>query len=73
MTYNTNHLAALNTRLTNETARHENNPNMAIYLDGIRREIKGEEEFLAKHGVETYASDGDDNMTIDDILAELDE
>jgi hypothetical protein len=46
---------------------------MAIYLDGIRREIKGEEEFLAKHGVETYASDGDDNMTIDDILAELDE
>ncbi len=71
MSYNTNHLAALNTRLANETARHENNPNMAVYLDGIRREIKGEEEFLAKNGVETYASDDDDSMTIDDILAEL--
>ena len=71
MSYNTNHLAALHTRLASETARHGSNPDMAVYLDGIRREIKGEEEFLAKHGVETYASDDDDSMTIDDILAEL--
>jgi len=70
MTYNTDHLAALHTRLANETARHGNNPNMAVYLNGIRREIKGEEEFLAKHGVETYAAD-DCDMTLDEIFAEL--
>lgn len=71
MTYNTNHLTALHARLVNETARHGGNSDMAVYLDGIRREIKSEEEFLAKHGVETYASDDDSSMTIDDILAEL--
>ncbi len=73
MAYNTNHLAALMARLLNETARYGDNPNMKVYLEGIRREIKAEEEFLAKHGVETYASDDDDSMTIDDILAELED
>jgi len=73
MAYNTNHLAALMARLSNETARHGDNPNMQVYLEGIRREIKSEEEFLAKHGVTTYASDDDDSMTIDDILAELED
>lgn len=70
MQYNTDHLAALMTRLSNETLRHGNNPAMSVYLDGIRKEIKSEEEFLAKHGVETYASDED--MTMEDIFAELD-
>lgn len=69
MSYNTNHLAALMTRFSNETARHGNNPAMSVYLDGIRKEIKSEEEFLAKHGVKTYASD--EIMTMEDIFAEL--
>lgn len=68
MTYTTDHLAALMTRLANETARHGDNPNMSYYLESIRREIKGEEEFLAKHGVETYAGEP---MTDDEIFAEL--
>lgn len=68
MTYTTNHLAALMTRLANETARHGNNPKMAAYLDSIRSEIKGEEDFLAKHGVETYAGE---EMTDDELFAEL--
>jgi hypothetical protein len=71
MNYTTDHLAALMTRLANETARHGHNPNMQVYLEGIRREIKGEEEFLEKHGVETYAYKYGDDMSIDDILAEL--
>jgi len=69
MTYTTSHLAALTTRLANETARHGDNPNMAGYLESIRREIKSEEAFLSSHGVNTYAA-GDD-MSDDDILAEL--
>lgn len=74
MEYNTNHLAALHTRLINETARHGDNPNMQVYLEGIRREINGEEEFLAKHGVETYSWDyADGDMSLDDILAELED
>ena len=66
---NTSHLAALTTRLANETARHGNNPKMAAYLDGIRREIKGEEAFLAARGINTYANDS--KMSDDELLAEL--
>lgn len=69
MTYNTNHLVALMTRLANETERHGSNPDMQVYLEGIRREIKGEEDFLAQHGVNTYASC--DDMSMDEIMAEL--
>lgn len=69
MTYNTQHLVALMTRLSNETARHGSNPAMALYLDGIRREIKQEEAFLEARGVNTYASDFE--MTEEEIMAEL--
>jgi hypothetical protein len=65
----TSHLAALNTRLQNETSRHKNNPKMAIYLDGIRREISSEEAFLAARGIKTYANDCE--MSDDELLAEL--
>lgn len=68
MTYSTDHLAALMSRLSNETARHGDNPNMAGYLDSIRREIRCEEEFLSKHGVETYSGEP---MTDDEIFSEL--
>ncbi len=66
---NTSHLVALMTRLANETARHGDNPKMAHYLESIRREIKGEEAFLASRGVNTYAPEVE--MTDDEILAEL--
>lgn len=70
MTYNTNHLVSLMTRLSNEEARHGDNPKMETYLESIRREIKGEEAFLAQHGVETYSA-CDIGMTMDDIMLEL--
>jgi hypothetical protein len=65
----TSHLVALMQRLANETERHCDNPAMAVYLESIRREIKGEEAFLAARGVNTYAADVE--MTDDEILAEL--
>lgn len=68
--YNTDHLAALNIRLSNETARHGDNPKMANYLESIRREIKGEEKFLADRGVNVYANECDD-MSDDDLLDAL--
>lgn len=70
MAYNTDHLAALTTRLANETARHGNNPSMKVYLEGIKKEIANEEAFLESHGVETYSSKGAD-MSVDEILSEL--
>lgn len=70
MDYSTDHLTALHTRLSNETARHGDNPKMAHYLDSIRREIKNEEKFLSKHGVETYSYDGE-YISTNDILKEL--
>jgi hypothetical protein len=69
MDYNTSHLVALMQRLANETARHSDNPAMAVYIDGIRKEIKSEEAFLAARGVNTYAADVE--MTYEEILAEL--
>ena len=70
MTYTTDHLVSLMTRLSNETARHGNNPKMAYYLEGIRREIKGEEEFLKSNGVEVYSAP-DAEVTDDELFAEL--
>lgn len=70
MTYNTDHLAALIARRSNEQERHKGNPAMVVYLAGIDREIKQEEAFLKAHGVETYAVE-DTDMSIDDIFAEL--
>ena len=69
MTYTTDHLIALTTRLSNETTRHGNNPTMSVYLDGIRKEIAQEEKFLESKGVKTYSCDED--MTIDELMAEL--
>lgn len=69
MTYTTDHLIALTTRLSNETARHGGNPAMSVYLDGIRKEIAQEEKFLEKRGVKTYG--GDEEMTMDELMAEL--
>jgi hypothetical protein len=56
-------------RLSNETARHSDNPKMAVYLESIRREIKGEEAFLAARGINTYAADCE--VSDDELLAEL--
>lgn len=70
MTYTTEHLVSLMTRLSNETERHGNNPKMSSYLESIRREIKGEEDFLKSKGVEVY-SVSDVKMTDDELLAEL--
>lgn len=66
----TTHLVALMTRLANETERHGSNPDMQVYLEGIRREIKGEEEFLEKRGVRTY-SDHNCEMTDEELFSEL--
>lgn len=68
MTYTTSHLVALMTRLSNETARHGNNPDMQVYLEGIRKEIADEENFLEARGVNVYRGE---EMTDDEILAEL--
>ena len=67
----TSHLIALMNRLSNETARHGNNPAMAHYLESIRKEIKDEEAFLEARGVKTYASDDETPESLDDLLAEL--
>lgn len=69
MTYNTDHLIALTTRLSNEKERHGHNPAMNTYLQGIEREIANEEKFLESKGVKTYSSD--EEMTLDEIFAEL--
>lgn len=68
--YTTSHLVALMDRLSRETERHGSNPNMQVYLNSICKEIADEEAFLAARGVNTYAGENDD-MTIDDIMAEL--
>jgi hypothetical protein len=70
MTYTTTHLAALQTRLSTETVRHSDNPNMQAYLAGIRKEIKQEEKFLADRGVNTYSND-DCDLSIDELLEAL--
>ena len=70
MTYTTSHLVALMTRLANETERHGNNPNMQVYLNGIRKEIADEERFLEARGVSVYRGD-DCDISDDDLLAEL--
>ena len=69
MTYNTDHLIALTTRLSNEKERHGHNPAMNTYIQGIEREIANEEKFLESKGVKTYASD--DELTLDELFAEL--
>lgn len=71
MTYTTSHLIAIMTRLSNETARHGDNPKMSYYLDGIKKEIAAEEKFLASHGVNTYSTP-DVEMTDEELFAELD-
>lgn len=68
MAYNTDHLVALMTRLSNETARHGKNHAMQVYLQGIRREIKQEEEFLERRGVNIYRVE---EISDDDLMAAL--
>ena len=69
MTHTTDHLVALMTRLSNETARHGDNPFMYVYLNGIRKEIEAEERFLEKHGVNTYKNEKP--MGDEELFAEL--
>ena len=69
MTYNTNHLIALTSRLSNETKRHGNNPAMSVYLEGIKKEIAQEEAFLESKGVKTYG--GECDMSVDELMEEL--
>lgn len=70
MTYNTDHLAALQTRLSHELERHGDNPNAQVYLAGIRKEIAQEEKFLADRGINTYNAD-DCDLSDDDLYKEL--
>lgn len=70
MAYTTSHLVALMTRLANETVRHGDNPDMQVYLNGIRKEIEDEENFLEARGVSVYRGD-DCDMSDDELFAEL--
>ena len=71
MTHTTDHLVVLMKRLSIETARHGDNPAMAVYLAGIRKEIASEEAFLAARGVSIYNADDVTDADLEDLLADF--
>jgi len=74
-TYTTEHLVALNTRLSNEKeylalAKTTQEVELrTVWIKQIEKEIEHEVKFLESKGVNLYTSDTD--MTDDELMAEL--